>query len=148
VSAGQPGENPVPPPEPRPARGVWVSSALLLAGVLFVLAVSILCYRWIIDREPSSIIQLNGSDALEGVVAQVSGVGLAEPIRATFEPQERYILRFHVEPGNYTLSLMRGDQILSQQDFTIPTQHVLTIDLWRIYPSTRPASTQPGESEP
>jgi hypothetical protein len=135
------------PPEPRPVRGALVSAALLLAGVLFVLAVSILCYRWIIDREPSSIIVLNGSDALEGVVAQVSGVGMAQPIRAKFEPQENYILRFHVEPGNYTLSLIRDDKILSQQDFTIPTRHVLTLDLWRIYPSTRPTSAPSGESD-
>lgn len=118
---------------------------LLLTAVLFVLAVSILCYRWIIDREPSSIIILNGSDALEGVVAQVSGVGMAQPIRAMFEPREKYSLRFHVEPGNYTLSLIRDDKVLSQQDFTIPTRQVLTLDLWRVYPSTRPTAA-PAES--
>lgn len=125
----------------RPARSIWVSTALMLTAVLFILAVSILCYRWIIDREPSSLIILNGSDALEGVVAQVSGVGLAQPVRATFDPKEKYILRFHVAAGNYTLSLIRDGQSFAQQDFTIPTRQVLTLDLWRMYPSTRPAST-------
>ena len=133
------------PNAPRPARGVLIRTALLLTAVLFVLAVSILCYRWIIDSEPSSIIIIKGSDALEGVVAQISGVGLAHPVRATFEPQEKYILRFHVAAGNYTLSLIRGDQILSQQDFTIPTRNVLTLDLWHAYPSTRP-NAAPADS--
>jgi len=120
---------------------------MLLAAVIFVLAVSILCYRWIIDREPSSIIILKGSDALEGVVAQVSGVGLAQPVRATFEPRENYTLRFHVAAGNYTLSLIRDDQILSQQDFTIPTQKVLMLNLWQDYPSTRATSPPANSTE-
>lgn len=141
MSTGQSGEKPVDVSEPKPARGWFVSAVLMLTAVLFVLAVSILCYRWIIDREPSSIILLKGSDALEGVVAQISGVGLAQPVRATFTAQEKYVLRFHVEPGNYTLALIRDDKILSQQDFAIPTKRVLTLDLWRVYPSTRPGAT-------
>ncbi|MCC6424360.1 MAG: hypothetical protein IT447_12860 [Phycisphaerales bacterium] len=137
------------PNEPRPALGLFVRLALLLTAVLFLLAVSILCYRWIIDREPSSLVILNGSDALEGVVAHISGVGMAQPIEATFEPQEKYILKFHLAPGNYTLSLTRGDQNLFQLDFNISARHVQMLDLWRQFPSTRPSalSEHTGESE-
>lgn len=128
-----------------PERAWLIRLLIIAAAVLFIGTISLLYFRWLHIQEPTSVLVLNGTDALEGATVQLTGVNLADPITATFTESDRYTLKFFLEAGSYSISIKRGGTLLqAPEEFSLPGRTQLTVNLAREFPSTRPSGRLPG----
>lgn len=122
-------------------RGWLIHIMVILAALLFVATASLLYFRWLAIQEPTSILILTGTDALDGAKVRLTGVNMGKPVEAVFNEQDHYVLKFFLEPGSYSFSIRRGDELIhSIEEFTIPGRTQVSYDLSRQHPSTQPSA--------
>ncbi len=119
---------------------------IVLAAILFIGAASLLYFRWLHDQEHTSVLVLNGSDALDGATAVIDGIALDGAIRGTFSEENRFTLKLFLQAGSYRFRIVRGDATLrTVVEFSLPRNTMITFNLQRDFPSTR-KSSPPTES--
>ena len=111
-AAGTHANNPAAAAAPPPGRGFTVLTiavtALLFAGML-----TLLFYRWATNREPTSVIVVEGTPKFDGVDVTVDGVRLRKPYTATLSADRNYTLPFYLDKGFYTVHVtQRGRTVL------------------------------------
>lgn len=128
----------------RPPLLVW--AGIIGAAALFVLAVSLLYYRWATVVEPTSVVMVRGNESIAGAVVTVQGVSLPEPYQLTLDPSRDLEARFFVQPGSYRVRIERpqGGQVVYNESFLILANRSYPIDLtdWQP-PVAAQATTQP-----
>jgi len=108
--AAVPPEGEEPAPLKATFRGPLAAASVVMAAILFVLAIVLLYYRWVTVTQPNSLVEVQGNSALTGAVVTVRGPGLKAPLVTTLDPQDGYRPRFFLNRGSYTLTVTRDDE--------------------------------------
>jgi hypothetical protein len=133
------------PLSPAPAidpSGRFVVSMIVLTVVLFLLAVGMLAYRWMITTEPTALLVIDGSEALSGAEASVTGVDDKVERKSVFGEGDRFSLPFYLDAGAYTVKITRNGEILDQREVTLQSHQGIKIDLihWEPKLTTQPST--------
>jgi hypothetical protein len=129
------------PAEGRKDRRLFVSLMILTTVLIFIAAEGLLFYRWATITEPSSILEVIGSDDLRGAEVSVSGLGLLQPHRAVIGQGERLALPFYLDPGSYTVSVEMNGQTIYQVELALMRERLQRIDLSKL---PRPPAAAPA----
>jgi hypothetical protein len=126
-------------------RKIFVRLAMAAAGLVFVLTAGILYYRWASTVEPTTMVVVIGDESLRGVEVIVEGLGITQPYHAVFGERERFILPFYLDPGSYTVRVLRGDRVLFEKNVVVQKHLGRQIDLTKLNlpPTTASTTTQP-----
>ena len=130
-----------PPPAVDPS-GRFVVSMIVLTILLFLLAVGMLAYRWMVTTEPTALLVIDGSEALAGAEASVQAVEDKIDHKSIFGEGDRYSLPFYLDPGVYTVKITRNGEVLDQREVTLQSHQGIKIDLmhWEPKLTTMPAT--------
>lgn len=122
-------------------RGPLASASVILAAVLFLLAIALLYYRWVTIPQPNSVVEVQGSSALSGAEVSVTGPGLATPLTTTLSKDDGFRPRFFLNSGSYTVTVTWDGQTYYQQHFILG-EHVKGRITIPPPPATLPAAAE------
>jgi hypothetical protein len=112
------------------ASSRFVTLAITATIALFLLAICVIGYRWIVVSEPSTFLIIDGSTALAGAEVDVKSVDMPTHHKAVFGADDKYSLVFFLEPGAYEVRIARdGQEVLPTQEVAIPSYQGIRIDL-------------------
>jgi hypothetical protein len=135
--SGEPVQNhadpavPTAAPADAPRRAV-VLFMILATAVLFVGLFVILYVRWAGSEEPSSVVVVSATSAFAGSQIVIEGFALRAPYQVTVGSGDREIFPFYLEPGSYTLRVVRDDASVFSDDFPLQKNQMLQFDLSKI----------------
>ena len=119
----------------------FVILMITLAIVLFLVAVALIAYRWLITSEPTTELIIEGNEALAGAEASVKEVNESTGHQAKFGEGGRLAIPFYLDPGAYIVRVTRDGEVLYQAEQTVLPRTRMRIDLtkWeRKLPTTVP----------
>jgi hypothetical protein len=138
TSADESGE-----PPPSAAQGTFVRLMIFVTALLTITMVGLLTFRWFTIDEPTSYVQIEGDASLDGVEARIDGGGLPRPLLMMLTEGNAYRARFFLQPGRYTVHILRGERELRTSQVEVYAQQMISMDLTHIkFPD---ATTRPHE---
>jgi hypothetical protein len=127
---------------PHPPRRWLPWLAILITIFIFGCTLALLGYRWILTREPTSEVILNGGPQFAGVIVTVDGSGLAAPFITTLEEKNSFSAIFYLEAGSYKMQLKSPNGVHIIVPFLLPERNVVSFNLPERAPEL--ATTQPA----
>jgi hypothetical protein len=109
---------------------LWIAVAVLI----FLGAIALIAYRWLVTEEPSSVLILDGSPALRGAEAQVQRPDQLEPFKSVFGDPVGFSLPFYLDPGTYQVRVMMNGEQIFQTEVTLPIRYLQRLDLTKLEP--------------
>src|SRR2546426_2042709 len=92
-----------------PSAG-FVFLAIAATLLLLMAMLSLLTYRAFTQRAPSNALIVQGDDNWRGASLVVEGISLQQPLQATLDKANKYVVTFFLDPGIYTVHVQVGDQ--------------------------------------
>jgi hypothetical protein len=114
---------------PTAAHGAFVRIMIVVTTLLTIAMVGVLSFRWFTTEEPTSYIQVDGDASLDGVDVRVEGGALPHAMQMTISPVNNYRARFFVQPGHYTVRLLRGNRELRASGVDLFAEQYMQMDL-------------------
>jgi hypothetical protein len=132
------------PATPATPRRVVVRFWVAVTVVVFVATVGLLFWRWAINREPTSVIVVEGTPRFDGVDVQLRGPALPEPYAATLSARNDFRVPLFVDRGVYVLRLARADQTLLETEVIVGRREGRRFDLSQLESvlDARPTTTR------
>ncbi len=129
-----------------PRRSSWLIHFFLFAAMaIFLLAASIIYYRFWMTPETNCSLVVKGTPALVNCKAVVDRVtsqpDMAIRLQDSFKPINQFEARFFLPSGTYKVTVVDGDgrQLHTEPGEFIPPGRRLTLDLRRKFAATLPA---------
>jgi hypothetical protein len=94
-------------------NGPVVIGMVILTGLVVLLMVSLIYYRWVTITDPTTAIIVRGDDSYDGAVVKVTGNG-ARTVTATLDAANQYETPILVVPGTYTVTVEMGGRVLGK----------------------------------
>src|SRR5262245_29287141 len=112
-------DTPLAPAESRRPRAVPVRLALVGTFLIFTVCATWLVYRSVTIDVPEAVLIARASPAWDGTTVSVDGINLGRPRVTQFDKKSKYSISFHLIPGDYTLTVVRGELELVRYPFTL-----------------------------
>ncbi|HEX8523089.1 MAG TPA: hypothetical protein VF669_12600 [Tepidisphaeraceae bacterium] len=125
----------------------FVRFSILLTLLLFMATVALIGYRWMVTNEPSAILIIDGSSALNGAEIEVQSLDEPTKFKVAFGEADRISMPFYLDPGAYLVRITRDGQLLMDaREITLRKNELGRIDLtqWeQKLTATTQSTTQP-----
>lgn len=112
-----------------PRRKAALVLGLSAVGLLTLVCVSILFYRWVTVEPSSAMVAVTGHPSWVGATVTVSGPKMKEDLSARYEPGQPMLLRFHVPPGAYSVRVERNGKLIESRS-TPPERNLTSGSIW------------------
>jgi hypothetical protein len=109
------------PAEHRPGR-TFTLLMIALTALLFAGMLALLFYKWATNREPTSVIVIEGTPKFEGAEVTVDGVRLNAPYTAKLTADRKFTMPFYLDKGLYTVRVTKDGRTVMEADFEIGTR--------------------------
>jgi hypothetical protein len=136
-------DNPTLTQETRRPRTVPVRLALVGTFLIFATCATWLVYRAATIPVPEAVLIARASPAWDGTTVSVDGINLGRPREAQFDKRSKYSISFHLIPGDYTLTVRRGDMVLERRPFALSRREPLLVHYLPDQPGIGTATTRP-----
>ncbi len=103
------------PPASPEQRGQWwfVHLSIVASFVLFFTFVALLYWNWLRVGEPTAIIHIpRGTEARAGMMIQVEGWNLSEPLQLELTEENNWGGRIYLTPGVYKIKIFRNGELI------------------------------------
>jgi hypothetical protein len=94
-------------------KGPVVIGMIVLTGLVVLLMVSLIYYRWVTITDPTTAVIVIGDESHDGAVVKVSGNGI-RTVTATLNAANQYETPILVVPGTYTVTVEQDGKVLGR----------------------------------
>jgi hypothetical protein len=134
---------------PSPRR-VFVKLVMAGTGLLFVLMLAAVYYRWVTEPIPTSVITIQGTKDMAGAQVTVTFSPPdpnVRPLTATIDAAHSYGATFYLQPGVYKAIITQDDRQTHAADFVLGPKRLARWDLTP-KPATDPSANAKGDRQP
>lgn len=105
------------PPPHTPRRSAYILGLITLTGLMVLLMLGLLYYRWLGVVEPTTAIVFEGDETVAGTEIVVDGG--AKRIEVTLDENNNYVTPVLLVPGDYTVTARHDGRVMLRQNFTL-----------------------------
>ena len=123
-----------------PARGRFVRFVVVLSVAATLLCAASVYWRSANVSEPTSYITIQGNEALNGTVVEVSSHALPAPVVTTLTKDNDYISTIFLHSGSYTVTATLNGEPLARGPFSVTGRKAASLNLTARRPTARSAA--------